>query len=362
MKAINPTHNNYRIYNKKNKKTYDINVYGEYHKQTKKINLIDKYLKLPKEKTIFYCENPFSFYDKKYKYYPYFREIDNTKYGFTDFNKCNGYFDNLIYFRKYFAYYYKKNNYVFKSKYDINYINNSKPYPKYLTYKPLDFRDGKCGNFGVLDTIDNLILYYFYKNNIIIKYQSSFKTFYKEFFGNKVNNYIQTLINNCNLKYEDLLLYYNTYFKEYIKVDDNILRKIFLTRKKYYNKELLNFCNNMTDNNFNKYMNSINLTNLIIDQFNTSTFFLFSNDIDNTIKSFYNYFINSFLINTNEFDLIFGLFVCSLFDIMIFINFNKDFGKYDNYVIYCGDDHRKIYNLYFNHYVNYINYNKYYFI
>lgn len=342
---------NYIIKNINNNNIYNIDYYIDNNKQTNK-KIIDNYIKLSNNKTIFYVQNSFSFYDKKYKSYKYFKDLNNNTF---------------IYFKKYFAYYYKYNNYTFRYKYDNNIINNSKPYPKYLTYKPLDFND-QTYFITFIDLIP-LIIYYHLKNNINYTDKLTFQTFYDKYYNyfkyyyGSLDDYMSLLINLYNTSsYNDIILYYNNYYKDYIKVDNKILKKIYLINRKYYNENLLNFCYDINDENFYKYINSINLIDLIIDQFNISTFFIYNNKINNNIISFYKYFIN-YLNYINDFNLIFQYILSSLFDIMCFINFNDDFEKYNNYVFYVHNNfHHIIFELYLNHFINIINNNKYNFI
>lgn len=88
-----------------------------------------------------------------------------------------------------------------------------------------------------------------------------------------------------------------------------------------------------------------------------ATFFIYKKEINYIILSFIKFY-STYLLYTNNAQLIFNGNDLS-FDLMIYINFNKDFEKYDNYILYCGDNHRILFDLYINHYINVINYKKY---
>ena len=330
-----------------NKKIYIIN-FGEIHGRDSKINfsIFNNY------KTMFYVEQPFRIFNKQIRY-TYFKKINSKrttkqrqKNNITTYSS-EGY-NNMYYLNLYFANWFKENNYKFDDNNDKQLINKSKPYNKLWNYCPCEYRDGNEFFYNFTEPLYILLHYY-----LIYKHYNNFKEDINDFMKFNYNepfdflkikimpyNEFKNIIINAINKFT----YYDT-----LPFNDKIYKKIHSLLIKYYNKpEYDQFFEKPNFKNLELYFKGINLSEMTIDLFNIITFFNYEKELTkyksiiNFIKFYYDYMIYSL------FPCGIDIYFISPYDIMLFINLNKNLTKYDYHVIYNGTFHRFIFQYYLN--------------
>lgn len=333
---------NFKI--RKNNKIKNIINLGEMHGFSPEFKLdpfIDK-------KTCFYCENEKLFF-KKYVDRPYFNYAMKMLVLLQNFDLdvSDKTIDNLINLSSYFSYYYKKHNYEFSDDYDKELIKNSKPYNELWHYCPCDYRHHIFNKY--LLNISILIKEYLFSKNIYVD---------KNF--DKVNIYMHLNSINLNLIYletfENFVEYCKSNFKDHLD-EEIIYKRIYYTLLKYYNEDYYKIIDNCNIVNINNYFNKYNITDIIIDFFNISTWFHYENDLKRypIIIKFIEYLYTIYFPNNL---IIFGFpeeCIILIYDIIVYIKFLKNLEKYDYHVIYSGAAHQT----FFNEFITFCNINNY---
>ena len=161
--------------------------------------------------------------------------------------------------------------------------------------------------------------------------------------------------------------FYNNIF-EYPNINDDIVMKYIQVLQKYYNEDYDKLSKNITNENINLYFKNIDISKLIIDLFNMYTYFYFEDKLKkySCIKHFLDYYFNYYYINTLlrnminnqkivenilyynlEKDLIDDLTIFSLvYDIGLYLNFCENFENYDYNVIYSGNFHKELFDIF----------------
>ena len=340
LKVINTS--SYRLV--KNNKCYDIINYGEIHGFDSKIN----FNIFKDNKTCFYTETFINSYQKNYMY-EYFIKSNSKKHlkEAENFNNSIGVrpktgYNNLYHLQKYFAYFYKKNGFNFLNEQDKKIVEKSKPYNKLWNYFPCDCRENYDKSFHTMNSLLYTILtYYVFKK---MEYPKSFDYFInnKDNERFKIDDFKQ--YTKINIKPENLKNYYNALkekFNLYTFKNDEMFVKISDVYKKYFNKDYDNFINDNSDENLNNYFKNINLTEMMLDLFNVQTYFYYENILIK-YKS-----ITDFLNNYFEFGYKTShKGIITFYDILLYINLNNNLEKAEYHVIYNGDFHRQLFNMY----------------
>ncbi len=337
--------NNYRLIDKNNKIINIIN-FGEAHGLDSKLDI----MKFKDLKSCFYVEEPMRLF-KKYYNYPVFikhgskKDIEYRKKSNMSIFNSKGY-HNIYHLKKYFAYYYKKNKYIFEDKDDQKLVNESNPYNKLWEYCPCDYRDG----IGYLQyccyLLEIILLYYLRYTNI----------FNKDFIkNNQFDKYLK--LSGYNIKYfkeyinpksfEEFEQFHKKYQDKHPPYNKQILQEIYKLLKKYFNTNYYKFINNFNENNLNEYFKNINITQMSIDLFNIQTYFYYIDDLKKykCIYEFINYYYN-YYVKIYKDILNYYIQPISCYDIILYINLHKNLNKYDYHVIYNGDQHRFIFSIY----------------
>jgi hypothetical protein len=292
--------------------------------------------KFKNKKCYFYVETSMRLYNLKFDR-PYF--IKNGSKKDVKYRKENdmyiwsseGY-DNIYKLNMMFANYFSK--YKFTDSNDKKIIEKSKPITENWKFIPCDYRDGIGVYHHKCNLLECLIEYYY------IYPKTDFKTFIG-YFNYKIQDF------NFNIPHLMQLEDYIENLEDKPKNDRLKNEKIIKYLKKYFNADYYKFVNKPTIENLKKYFDKINLTELTIDMFNVRTYFYYEKDINDLIIDFLNWFYEIMKSKSNLL-IDYGI---SVYDIILFINFNKNFNQSKNeiHIMYNGDNHRYIFNFYISY-------------
>ena len=342
-------YSNHRIYNKS--KIINIINIGEYHYKTPELNL-DLF---KDKKTCFYVETYNYIFNKKFNYSLF---QDDNEYEYEGFK----HFTNINRLNNIFSYYYKQNNYEFIDEYDKKIINNSNPFNKLWNFLPCDYRYIKYID-DYFYCIMSLYYYYILIINNVIKYNKNYIEKRKDAFEHikeVINSYhISTTLEEIKHEFNNIDKYKMITDFLHIKdcyeipiINDNIIIKIHQTIKKYYNEDYFRIIEDFSDENIIKYFDLINKGEFMIDMFNLRTYFYFEDKLNkyDCIKQFLNYYCNYYLKDKlNLLDTFMPYMItllCPIYDIGLYINFCDNFQNYDYNVIYSGDVHRELFDIF----------------
>ncbi len=345
---------NHIIFNTNNQKIINVINIGETHYHTSKFNINN----FKNKKTCFYVEIR-NFCNSK---------EDNSLHYFFKKPYDNSYYNNFRLFFKKFAYYYKTNNYIIKDDELQDIINKSdKYYDNNWEFIPCDYRSNML--FPKYYTgLFPLLLYYLFNNKTL-----------HDFYDNNVDykEHLNRLYNTCKTvsqDWEDLHLSFSfndikndfnnmkAFSKDYdyLKiVNDDIINKFKIILEKYYNDEnYKNLINNFSDENINLFFNNIDIPEFIIDMYNLYTYFKFEDKLNkySCIKNFLRYYYKIYYLHdiskkyimskSRQYQYGVNYRINLIYDITIYINFCDNFEKYDYNVIYSGDYHRELFDLF----------------
>ena len=342
-------YSNYRMYNKT--KIINIINIGEYHYKTPELNL-DLF---KDKKTCFYVETRNYIFNKKFTYSLFQDDNEYEENGikhFTNINRLN----NI------FSYYYKQNSYDFETDYDKTIITSSKPYNKLWSFIPCDYRYIKYID-DYFYCIMSLYYYYILIINNVIKSNKDYMEIRQETFEHikeVVNSYhISTTLEEIKNEFNNIDKYKMiTNFlhpeEDYENPNINIdtINKIYQVINKYYNEDYFKIIDNFTDENVVNYFDLMDKGEFMIDMFNLRTYFYFEEKLNkySCIKRFLNYYCNYYLKdNLNLLDTFMPymiMLLCPIYDIGLYVNFCDNFQKYDYNVIYSGDAHRELFDIF----------------
>ena len=342
-------YSNHRIYNKS--KIINIINIGEYHYKTPELNL-DLF---KDKKTCFYVETRNYIFNKKFTY-SLFQDNNEYEYEgvklFTNINRLN----NI------FSYYYKQNNYEFIDDYDKTIITNSKPFNTLWSFIPCDYRYIKYID-DYFYCIMSLYYYYILIINNVIKSNKNYKDLRKDAFERIkeiINSYhisttleeIKTEFNNI-IKYKMITNFLNSQNDyEIPNINEDVINKIYQVITKYYNENYFKIIDDFTDENIINYFDLIYKGEFMIDIFNLRTYFYFEDKLNkySCIKRFLDYYCNYHLKDNldllDTFRPFMTMLLCPIYDIGLYVNFCDNFQNYDYNVIYSGDAHRELFDIF----------------
>ena len=343
-------YSNHRIFNKS--KIINIINIGEYHNISPKLNL-DLF---KDKKTCFYVETTNYIFNKNFNNSLFFDKIQYYNKLYKDYNN----FSNITFLNNIFSFYYKQNQYKFINSYDKEIINNSKRFNKLWNFIPCDYRHIKY--------IDKyfyciMCLFYYYillKNKVILIFNDDIEQEKINIFNyikEKITSYkILTTLEEIKNEFNVIDKYHmntkNSIDYEIPNINDEVINKIYKVITKYYNEDYFKIINDFTDENIANYFNKINKDEFMIDMFNLRTYFYFEDKLNkySCIKRFLDYYCNYYLIynlnllKLNYQDMI--MLLCPIYDIGLYINFCDNFQNYDYNVIYSGDAHRELFDIF----------------
>ena len=368
-----------------NDKIIHIINYGELHSQAPKLD-ISIYKNL---KTCFYLEYPMRIFNKNVDYI-YFKNLNPKKkqkpvktYYLRSLTKNksksnltkltpkqrlhkksskNKPYDNRYHLAKYFGKWYLDHGYKFEDdttipldlkdvmKSDLSIASKHKTYNKLWDLCPCDYRSNVFfGQFTELISI--LQHYYLY----LLKYNDGEHNLvnFKQFMFENYNVFIEEFITKIPDTFEKFINPIIELSESYKKYDilpfnettlSNQYKRIFEILTKYMsNEKYQKIISYPSIENIIDYFKDIDLTQLTIDMFNVNTCFYFEEDLKKYpniiefIKLFYSQFKKSIL---------FGPCNISIYDIILFINLNKNIEQYNYHVIYNGVFHFELFKYY----------------
>jgi len=359
--------------------------YGERHYQAPKLDLsIYK-----NRKTCFYLEYPmrifnknvdFIYFDnlnpKKKQYLPktyYLRSLSKNKSSFN--SRLNSSpkqrlhkkstkivsYDNRYHLAKYFGKWFLDNGYKFDDdsiipkdlkdvmKSDLTVASKHKKYNKLWDLCPCDYRNNVFF-FSFTGLISILQQYYLYLlKSINSKNLCSFRKYmfinfdvFMEEFITKIPETFESFINPIKEEFERYKKYDVLPLNE--ETEQNQYKKIFSILNKYMNNEKYqNIIKDPSTENIVDYFKGLDLAQLTIDIFNVNTCFYFEEDLKKypDIIEFIKFFYHQF-----EKSILFGPCDITSYDIILFINLNKNIEKYNYHVIYNGNFHFELFKYY----------------
>jgi len=330
--------------------------YSEIHYQAPKLDLSvyeDK-------KTCFYLEYPFRIFNKRIEFI-YFSNLNPKE---ERLHKKIKPYDNRYHIAKHFGKWYLNKGYIFnddstipldlkdKMKSDLTIATKYDTYNELWDLCPCDYRH-KCNSiFGIItDLISILQHYYIY----ILTYNDGKHTFvdFKQYMFINYDTTLEIFLTEIPKTFEEFINPIKSdpdYFKVYDylpiteETEKNQYKRIYEILVKYVNNDKYqNIIKNPSIYNIMNYFKDIDLTQLTIDIFNVNTCFYFEQDLKKypDIIEFINMFHNLYYKT-----ILFGPCNITSYDIILFINLNKNIEKYDYHVIYNGLFHCELFKYY----------------
>ena len=362
---------------KVNNKLIHIINYGERHYQAPKLD----FSIYKNKKTCFYLEYPMRIFNKNIDFI-YFKNLNPKKKQLPiktyylrnkSKNKTRSKqrlhkqsYDNRYHLAKYFGKWYLDHDYKFMDdttipqdlkdimKSDLSIALKYKKYNKLWDLCPCDYRSNVF--FGQYTDLITYLQHYYL---CLLKYNDGKHHLdnFKKFMFDNYDVFIEELITKIPDTFEDFINpikeVYETYKKCNIIFDilqfnettlSNQYKKIFEILTKYMsNEKYQKIVSKPSIENIINYFKDINLTQLTIDMFNVNTCFYFEEDLKKypDIIEFMNFYYNQF-----EKSILFGPSNITIYDIILFINLNKNIEKYNYHVIYNGVFHFELFKYY----------------
>ena len=271
-------------------------------------------------------------------------------------------YDNRYHIAKYFGKWYLDNGYKFDDdstipedlkdcmKSDLTIASKHKKYNKLWDLCPCDYRSNVFF-YSFTGLISILQQYYLYilksinSKNFCCSFRKymfiNFDVFMEEFITETPNTF-EGFINPIKEEFERYKKYDVLPLNEI--TEQNQYKRIFGILDKYMNNEnYQKIIKDPSTENITNYFKGLDLAQLTIDIFNVNTCFYFEEDLKKypDIIEFIKFYYHQF-----EKSILYGPCDITSYDIILFINLNKNIEKYNYHVIYNGLFHFELFKYY----------------
>lgn len=216
---------------------------------------------------------------------------------------------------KYFCHWYVENGYKFNENESLDILRNTPRHNKHQDFVPLMIDCYNC----VSDLIQLICTYYDVKQN-----NKKFNP--DDMFASAQKEIIEEFMNYCDIEYDE--------YKKILEKDNmHNKHKRFNIVKKYCNKELKELFTNITFDNLEMWINSINFNEFIIDSFNETTDFKYEDKIDNSIFKWIDYIVEYYHHLSNKMSWGYE----HRRDVYLYMKIIENLDKHDYHVCYLDD-------------------------